>query len=163
MVPWPSMPRVNRTTKGFPEEMVLDFDIVMDALPVATRAYVVPCWKCAKKFNVESAHWCKCDSNLRTLECPNCAACFCDATFAYKRSFWNAAPNTLREHTGRFRVAAPTPAPDADDTKVPAASSRRPHVLIVDDEEPIRSLAACFAEQMGYEVTTISGRSEERR
>ena len=31
-----------------------------------------------------------------------------------------------------------------------------PHVLIVDDEEPIRSLAACYVEQIGYKVTTVS-------
>lgn len=157
------MPRVNRRLQGLSEALLLDFDIVMDA-PVAALAYVVPCWKCAKKFNVESAHWCQCDSNLRTLECPNCASCFCDATFAYKRAFWNDAPNTLREHTGRFRVAVPSArAPGVEDTKVSAASARRPHVLIVDDEEPIRSLAACYVEQMGYDVTTVSGAEEALR
>lgn len=143
---------------------MLDFDIVMDTLPAASRAYVVTCWKCTKKFNVESAQWCNCDSNLRTLACPNCASCFCDATFAYKRNFWNDAPNTLREHPGRFRVVVNgASAPDAEDRRVLPARSRRPQVLIVDDEEPIRSLAACYVEQMGYDVTTVSGAEEALR
>lgn len=143
---------------------MLDFDMVMDTAAVAAPVYVVPCWKCAKKFNVESAHWCACDSNFRTLECPNCASCFCGATYVYKRTFWNDAPSTLREHTGRFRVVIPSaPAPGVEDTKASAARSRRPHVLIVDDEEPIRSFAACFVEQMGYHVTTVSGAEEALR
>lgn len=140
---------------------MLDFDIVTNTLPLAAPAYVVPCSKCAKKFNTESAQWCRCDSNLRTLECPNCAFCFCDATFAYKRTFWNNAPNTLREHPGRFRVAAPGAVlPGVEDRQASSASSPRLHVLIVDDEEPIRSLAACYVEQMGYDVTTVSGAEE---
>ena len=143
---------------------MLDFGVVMDALPAATLGYVVPCRKCAKKFNVESAHWCKCDSNLRTLECLNCASCFCDAPYAYKRTFWNDAPNTLREHPGRFRVAGPRALTSGvEDMKASSPSSPRPHVLIVDDEEPIRSLAACYAEQMGYDVTTVAGGEEALR
>ncbi len=140
-----------------------DLEIVMD-LPDVAVAYVVPCWKCAKKFDTESAHWCKCDTNLRTLLCPNCASCFCGAAFGYKRSFWNAAPNTLRENAGRFRAAVPRVlAPSVKDTTISAAGSRRPHVLIVDDEEPIRSLAACYVEQMDYDVTTVSGGEEALR
>ena len=142
---------------------MLDFDILMDTSPVRAAAYLVSCWKCTKKFDVESAHWCKCDSNLRTLDCPSCDSCFCDAPFAYKRTFWNDAPSTLREHTGRFRVVRCDPAPGVEDTSAYAVSSRRPLVLIVDDEEPIRSLAACYVEQMGYDVTTVSGGEEALR
>lgn len=126
------------------------------------EGYVVPCWKCAKKFDVQASRWCGCDSKLRTLECPHCGSCFCQATFLYRRNFWNDAPTTLREHTARFRLAGrPAVAPDGQRAQGAAALSlRRPHVLIVDDEEPIRSLAACYAEQIGYRVTSVAGPEE---
>jgi CheY-like chemotaxis protein len=114
------------------------------------EAYVVPCWNCAMPFDVESSHWCNCDAKLLTLVCPHCVQCFCAAPLPYKRRFWNDAPELLRSHTGRFRIAA---APVS-------GAAIQPHVLIVDDDEPIRSLAACLVEQLGYRVTT-AGSAEE--
>jgi CheY-like chemotaxis protein len=138
-----------------------DFDLATARLPVTDKSYVVACWKCAETFNAASALWCDCDAKLRTLECPHCGACFCHAPFPYKRRFWNDAPKTLREHTRRFRLPTNAVVSAALQTRASEASSlRRPHVLIVDDEEPIRSLAACYVEQIGYEVTTVSSPEE---
>jgi CheY-like chemotaxis protein len=125
------------------------------------EGYVVPCWKCAKKFDVEVSLWCDCDGKLRTLECPHCGSCFCQSTFQYRRDFWNNAPSTLREHTARFRLAGRVVA-TLPGERAGAASETllQPHVLIVDDEEPIRSLAACYVEQIGYRVTTVAGPQE---
>jgi CheY-like chemotaxis protein len=139
-----------------------DFDVVPARLPVTDENYGVACWKCGGKFNAASSPWCACDSTLRTLQCPHCASCICKAPFGYKRTFWNDAPRVLREHTHRFRVPArATAAPGAEQSRRPDESAYpRPHVLIVDDEEPIRSLAACYVEQMGYQVTTVDGPEE---
>jgi CheY-like chemotaxis protein len=139
-----------------------NFEIVVPGSPLPAGSYVVSCWKCAKAFDAGSAPWCRCDSKLRTLRCAHCSACFCQAPFAYRRKFWNEAPNTLREHTGRFRIVpsapnAPAAEPSRDETVRPCD---QPHVLVVDDEEPIRSLAACVVEQIGYRVTTASGPEE---
>jgi CheY-like chemotaxis protein len=143
-----------------------DFDLITANLPVTDDCtddcYVVTCWKCDENFNAASSLWCGCDAKLLTLKCPQCEWCFCQAPFAYKKGFWNAAPRALREHTSRFRIPPQDAvAPNVDSARPSEASSRRPpHVLIVDDEEPIRSLAACYVEQMGYEVTTISSPEE---
>jgi CheY-like chemotaxis protein len=138
-----------------------DFDLVISTQPPTNDRYHVDCWKCAKTFNAASAAWCGCDAKLRTIECPRCASCFCQAPFAYKRKFWNDAPKTLRENTRRFCIPTRDAVASGAEQTLPAASSPdRPHVLIVDDEEPIRSLAACYLEKMGYKVTTVSSPEE---
>jgi len=138
---------------------------VIDATPPVTDdTMIVSCWKCGEKFNAVSSRWCSCDAKLRTVRCPDCGSCFCQAPFTYKRKFWSDAPKTLREHHSRFRIptldnVVPAPAPDAVRASE-TSSLPRPHVLIVDDEEPIRSLAACYVEQMGYDVATVSSPEE---
>src|SRR6266851_2808439 len=135
-----------------------DFDVVPLDSPVTDERYVVACWKCDEDFDAAVAAWCTCDAKLRTLVCPHCALCFCQAPCSYKRKFWTDAPKSLREHTRRFCI--PTQdgvASHAEETRESRSSSEdRPHVLIVDDEEPIRSLAACYVEKIGYKVTTVS-------
>ena len=139
-----------------------DFDLIIDETAVTGESYIVACWKCAEKFNAATSSWCGCDAKLRTLECPHCGSCFCQAPFVYKRRFWNDAPKTLREHASRFRIPGRDVVPSGgEQSRAPEASAlRRPHVLIVDDEEPIRSLAACYVEQLGYKVTTVSSAEE---
>lgn len=139
----------NSTTFRCPESLLSELE------PVSSANYVVDCWKCGRTFDATSGQWCSCDARLRTLQCPHCNSCFCAAPFAYKRTFWNDAPKLLREDTRRFRIST------QDVPGAPAVSApRRQHVLIVDDEEPMRSLAACYVEQMGYAVTTVSGAEE---
>jgi CheY-like chemotaxis protein len=134
-----------------------DFEIVAETPTSADESYVVACWKCTQKFDAGSARWCKTDTKLRTLDCPHCGSCFCQAPFPYRRSFWNDAPKSLREHPSRFRLVGHDIVPGVvlDSPAVVEASPYQPHILIVDDEEPIRSLAACYVEQIGYKVTTV--------
>lgn len=122
---------------------------------------IVPCWKCEKEFKPELSEWCSCDSKLRTLKCPHCSNCFCQAPFPYKKKFWTAAPKALRESPQRFGIAARQPRESDLEPAAPLTGSQpQPRVLIVDDEEPIRSLAACYVEQIGYQVTTVSSPEE---
>jgi CheY-like chemotaxis protein len=134
-----------------------DFEIVGETLTSPDDSYVVACWKCEQKFDAASARWCNTDTKLRTLECPHCRSCFCQAPFPYRRAFWNAAPRSLREHPSRFRIVAGAAIADAaaEGPAVDPTPLHQPHILIVDDEEPIRSLAACYVEQLGYKVTTV--------
>lgn len=151
MVRWPS------TRPLVSEAFMSDWDVVTADLPVTDKSYVVTCWKCTKNFDAGSSLWCNCDAKLRTLKCPHCASCLCAAPYPVRRRFWNDAPKSLREHASRFKIAAAPPEPSGGS----AASSLRPlHVLIVDDEEPFRSLAACYVERLGYRVTTASGPDE---
>jgi CheY-like chemotaxis protein len=138
-----------------------DFELVPAGNATTPAAYIVACWQCEKAFDVESSLWCSCDAKLRTLECPHCGSCFCNAPVAYKRNLWNGAPRMLREHTGRFRIPARhTALPINEATAAAASLVRTPHVLIVDDEEPMRSLVACYVEQIGYNATTVTGPEE---
>jgi CheY-like chemotaxis protein/DNA-directed RNA polymerase subunit RPC12/RpoP len=139
-----------------------DFQIVGETMTSEDDSYVVACWKCAEKFDAGSARWCKTDTKLRTLECPHCGSCFCQAPFPYRRAFWNDAPRSLREHPSRFRLVGQDIVPSVVlKSAAPVADPPyQPHILIVDDEEPIRSLAACYVEQIGYKVTTVATPAE---
>ena len=117
--------------------------------------HLVSCYTCEKRFDAEAVQWCGCDSPLRTLACLHCGSCFCSAPSPYKRRFWSAAPSALREQPGRFLLPAlHAPAMVSHDEY--ASSNDQPRVLVVDDEEPMRSLAACFIEQIGYDVATTA-------
>jgi len=78
----------------------------------------------------------------------------------YKRSFWSNAPRSLREHANRFRIShrAPTELPQTQPQVSGIAAV--PHILVVDDEEPMRSVVACYAERLGYKVTTAADGAE---
>jgi CheY-like chemotaxis protein len=114
------------------------------------------CHKCNSPFNAETAAWCNCIHPQRTLRCPNCNTCFCVAPVAYRRRFWDNAPQHLREHPNRFYMQFGAPATHID--RRPA--EHRPTVLIVDDDEAMRSLVACFVEQLGYSAMTLGDPQE---
>lgn len=130
----------------------IDHEIVQDS---PGSEYSVDCHHCGKSFNASTAAWCRCEAKLRTLTCPHCSSCFCRSPALYKTSFWEKAPRALRENTNRFRIgdgAIVRPEPAA----APAANAPLPRVLIVDDEEDMRSLVVCYVEQMGYDVTSVT-------
>ena len=117
---------------------------------IPPEKYNVTCHQCGDEFNASLASWCRCESKLRSLECPTCSTCGCRATAQFKERFWANAPRALRENTNRFRLGDGAP-PILADAATPA-----PRVLIIDDEEDMRSLVACYVEQMGYPVTSVS-------
>lgn len=135
------------------------FTVINTTTPIAETEYIARCWKCEVTFNAAAASWCACDKPLRTIVCPRCISCFCIAPLAYKARFWNGAPRAMREHRNRFRVSHHA-APAAKQDAVTASASLPPRVLVVDDEEPMRSLVACYVEQLGYRVTTATNGEE---
>ncbi len=104
-----------------------------------------PCFHCYSKFDETKPHWCDCVRPLRTLVCPACHRCFCTAPLPYKRAFWAAVSRSLREAAERFSHDAVT---------CPANDSLAPVVLVVDDDEAMRSLIACRIRQIGYRAVT---------
>lgn len=125
----------------------------------AGNDFTVACHQCDTKFDAAAASWCRCEGKLRTLVCPHCSACFCRATPRYKKTFWEKAPRSLRENTNRFHIGDGSVAGGRPEGVV-AGALVPPHVLVVDDEEDMRSLVACYVEQMGYAATTAAGPSE---
>lgn len=108
--------------------------------------YVIDCFHCQGQFDALNATWCSCLASERTLSCPACLKCFCNATPAYKQRFWRGAPRSLwdqkfAEHNAAPPVAWSNPEPD----ELP-----RPLVLLVDDEADIRRVAIRVIASLGY-------------
>ncbi|HWW61952.1 MAG TPA: response regulator [Thermoanaerobaculia bacterium] len=114
--------------------------------PLAGERYVIWCQQCSASFDAAAAPWCGCGDTSRTLVCPTCSACFCRAPIPYKRRVWERAPRWLRESPQRFgRV-----------DREAVAAHAAPVVLIVDDDESLRSLVACVVENLGYRTITTA-------
>lgn len=114
----------------------------------SSREYLVLCHHCEQKFDAMEASWCRCDEKTSTLACAHCASCFCHAPVRYKERFWSHAPASLAGSTNRFRLG--------DGAMAMTAGALAPRVLIVDDEEHMRSLVVCYVQQMGYDVTSVT-------
>src|SRR5258706_4701246 len=110
--------------------------------------YMLTCHKCRFPFDAATASWCGCPSATASLVCGKCGACFCNALASYRRKAWTEAPGELRESPHRFRLQTQPPSRNAE---VPSPS-KRPVVLIVDDDEAMRAFAACVIENLGYRV-----------
>ena len=63
----------------------------------ATDVYTVRCWNCLNEFEAIEAVWCSCDPKHPTKLCPFCLSCFCMADEAYKQTFWENAPQSLKD------------------------------------------------------------------
>lgn len=117
--------------------------------------YMLSCHKCRFLFDAALASWCNCPSATASLRCAKCGACFCSAPAPYRRKAWTEAPRELRESPRRFRMPAePAVAP------VTKLTGRRPTVVIVDDDEAMRSFVACVIENLGYH-TIVCGDPHE--
>ena len=66
---------------------------------MATEIYTVRCWNCLNNFEAIKAVWCSCDPKHPSKLCPFCLSCFCPADAAYKRTFWDGAPQALKDET----------------------------------------------------------------
>jgi CheY-like chemotaxis protein len=116
--------------------------------------YEVPCRGCCRTFDAAPASWCFCVSSDRTLVCPHCKRCFCDAPHAFRREFWEGAPpelwsRKLAKHLVEYEPPEPL---DGDDD--------RPLVLVVDDDRDIRRMASDAATEMGCRVMVASDGTE---
>lgn len=136
-----STPSVFANATGVAAETVTD---------VAVRPYIVLCGSCNVPFDASAAEFCNCDVPLRTLRCPSCELCFCIATSPTKTRFWTNAPLSLRHDPRRFGMRHPVFELAA--APVLEAVATAPVVVIVDDEEPMRSLVGSFVQQLGYRV-----------
>jgi CheY-like chemotaxis protein len=110
--------------------------------------YMLRCHKCKMPFDAMQAKWCACFSATASLICANCGECFCHAPAPYRHETWEKAPRSLRENPERFRV--PVARVDLVVPHAETADDRGPIVLVVDDDESMRSLVACVIEHLGY-------------
>lgn len=109
--------------------------------------YQVRCYSCQNPFDALEANWCSCLSSTRTLACPSCFACFCEAPKSYKDTFWSQAPEPMwkRKMEERGLVPQQMTRPNPD-------TLRRPLVLIAEDEPAIQRVAVAAVASLGYSV-----------
>jgi CheY-like chemotaxis protein len=106
--------------------------------------YPVHCFHCGKPFDAVKAADCDCVKRPRSLCCPHCQRCFCDAPPKYKTAFWPKAPRELW-----LRRNAPL---DAGPAGATAKELLRPLVLFADDDAVGRTLAEGVIAEMGLGV-----------
>jgi CheY-like chemotaxis protein len=109
--------------------------------------YRVTCSSCGNPYDALAAPECSCLQPVRSVRCPNCAACFCrDA--AQLETFWLNAPPELWSRRLAAANARPTPAaaPSQTETLI------RPLVLFADDDPTGRAIATRVIQSLGYGV-----------
>jgi len=72
---------------------------------MATEIYTVRCWNCLNDFEAVEAVWCSCDPKHPSKLCPFCLSCFCGADEAYKKAFWDGAPESLKGEVATLEKA----------------------------------------------------------
>lgn len=92
------------------------------------------CFRCSRSFDTAGSEWCDCVQRMRSLVCPRCGHCSCDA------------PPEWKEHhaTGKLRpLIFDEPSSGAGNPVESAnlGSGRRPRVLVVDDDVFVQLLA----------------------
>lgn len=99
-----------------------------------TQKLTTACFRCSRSFDTAGSEWCDCVQRMRSLVCPRCGHCSCDAPAEWKERH---ASRMLRP------LISDEPSSDAghpgESTK--PGSGRRPRVLIVDDDVFVQMLA----------------------
>ncbi len=85
---------------------------------------------------------------MRSVRCPNCAACFCNNQKKLD-DFWRDAPSELRQR----RKSAPQ-------SVAPQAALKRPLVLFADDDATGRAIATRVIQSIGYGVIVAADGEE---
>ncbi|SRR5581483_933007 len=118
--------------------------------------YIVHCHTCRLAFDALAAAWCDCVTKSRSLVCPHCSRCFCDAPAVYGRTFWGDAPPSMWERRTQYRESQVRPRPSP-----PSATPRiRPLVLVVDDDTDVLAIASGSVAELGYGVLAASSAEE---
>jgi CheY-like chemotaxis protein len=117
--------------------------------------YKVECFHCKRSYDALTAADCDCLQQPRSLRCPHCAACFCDAPKAFKTNFWAEAPRELWSRRKAVEPDAPVP-PD------PAAIIR-PLILFADDDAVSRAIARRLLGSMGLGVVVAANGEDALR
>ena len=113
--------------------------------------FAFPCPACNSIMEAVGADWCLCMVKRPSVVCDSCHTCLCKAAPRINREFWSLAPASVIEDNEAERYMR------AGQTTV---DGHIVDVLIVDDDEEIRSVAAYVIQEMGYSVLTAAGAAE---
>lgn len=112
-------------------------------------SYSFHCHNCGTVVDAMKSDFCRCISKKPSPVCGGCGVCWCSAPLAVRRSLWHEAPAAFRTRLDEERKRRET-------SRVNTIATV-PTVLIVDDDEEIREIAAYAVEQLGYRAITVDG------
>ena len=121
----------------------------------SATAYEVACYNCKALFDAVAAPWCQCLSTRRSLVCPACHRCFCQAPQSYKQALWERAPPVLWDRSTAEHIHLGDLPENPDPAEV-----GHPLVLIVDDEKDMRWLAFAAVTGLGHHAVVASNGEE---
>lgn len=115
------------------------------------NSFAFPCPACNSMMEAVGADWCLCMVKRPSVICDSCHTCLCKAGPHINREFWSLAPASVVEdnEAERYMRAGRI-----------SVDGHVVDVLIVDDDEEIRSVAAYVIQELGYSVLTASGAAE---
>ncbi len=111
------------------------------------QAFMFPCPSCSHVIDATTAAWCLCMVKRPSAVCGACQTCLCKSGPYFNREFWNLAPASVVARNAeerRLRASRATVTGNTID------------VLVVDDDEEIRTVAAFMIQEMGYSVLTAT-------
>jgi CheY-like chemotaxis protein len=114
---------------------------------MSEQSLQIRCSNCTFSFEPLEASWCSCLVPTRSLVCPHCLRCFCNASHRYKQSFWASAPETLWDQRMELHAGA---AHLDGDTPLDLQKLARPLVLVVEDDPRIQRMMAEAVDELGY-------------
>lgn len=115
-------------------------------VPIST----ICCAACSRAIDASIAALCTCITAQASFVCSHCGACLCRNAGAMK-SFLRNATADVRERYDRERLRR---------RDRPSGSNQMARVLVVDDDEEFRDVAAFMIANMGCSVSTASGADE---
>ena len=110
------------------------------------NAHLYRCPSCDAVNLAASNDWCLCTNADQTLVCAGCASCFCNASTAWKRDFWqNASPELYaRRRAQRSRGVK---------LQLVSQTPERPVILLIDDDRTVHSIVLRVLE--GFDGTLL--------
>lgn len=137
---------------------ILDQELALSPGEDSRLTYLIDCHRCGKQFDSAQAAWCRCLAKERSLVCPHCADCFCNADSNFKLKFWTSAPPLLWERklkNARRQLDA--------FTNPPPEHVRRPLVMVVDDDREICAIAVRLISEIRLGVIVATDGEEAIR
>ena len=117
----------------------------------AGEAFMFPCPACNHVIDSTSADWCRCMVKRPSVVCDRCQTCLCKAEPHFVREFWQRAPAAVLACNAAERNLR---------ASLSTVSGNTIDVMVVDDDEEIRTVAAFMVREMGYSVLTASGAAQ---
>ncbi len=125
---------------------------LVSSLPSGFEA---PCYRCRQPVDFLKAAFCDCVTRERTLLCPSCGGCACEAPIKARNEFWVSGPPALWERRREEQSSGVERLQSLDPETIP-----RPLALIADDDPIVLAVAGRSLRAMGF-TTLLTSDPEE--